>query len=680
MSEYSEQILFGVYGLAFFTLGLVMAVRTVGHRQSALVSRMRLLALFGLTHGIFEWLTMFGSGAEFPKLTASVAAFSFLPLFMFAFWNGRTMIRFGITISAVLAVGWIVALIQINSPPALELIARYCIGVPAAISAGIAFVADRSFRHRAGQPSNALMIASAGFLAYGASQLVSAPVAISGLPLIETDRFMELTGVPVFAIRAAVAVVISSAALLLMTEFETIIRRDLENQLQRAKELADRRNAELAKALARNEHLATHDHLTGVANRRGVENYLADQSASGSGIAMLHIDLDDFKQINDTLGHASGDQLLQYIASALKQNVRPGDFVARVGGDEFIVIGRFENNEAHLHKLGERLIRVLREPISIDGRLCRCNVSVGIAYEKGPEYDVDQLLLHADTALYRAKRNGKNRVEFFSNELQLELIRKKSLTDDLFAGIESSAFFPVYQLQFDARSLEVAGVEALARWKHPKRGILTPADFLELAEELNVISQVDQQILLQAHRDFVSWNMRGISIPKLSVNISSNRLQDDEVIKALEDINFTPGTISFELLESIFFDDPCEKMTSNIRRLKDMGIEIEVDDFGTGHASVMALMKLRPNRLKIDRGLIAPVTESAIQRKLVKSIIEIGLSQGISVIAEGVETQEHVEILRDLGCETLQGYALARPMAAADLLPYLSEEAWRQRA
>ncbi len=679
MSASSEQILFGIYGLAFFTLGLVMAVRSVGHHGPAIVSRMRLLAVFGLLHGVFEWLIMFGAGALFPKFTISLAAISFLPLFTFAFWSSQRLLISGIAISATLAVLWLITISLISSPPVLELIARYLIGVPAALAAGLAFLLDSSFRLRRDQTTWALKISALGFLAYGATQLVSAPVMIAGFPWVETRQFQDVTGVSVFAIRAVIAVNISVAALMLIREFETIIRRDLETQLERAKKLADQRNEELTAALELNEHYATHDHLTSIGNRRGVETFFRQHRIFEDGLAIIHIDLDDFKQINDTMGHGAGDRLLKHIASVLKSNVRAGDFVARIGGDEFIVISRSGNNETDLSNLGTRLLKVLQEPVMIDGRPCRCNVSIGIAFDKGPKFKVEQILLHADTALYRAKRTGKKRVEFFSADIQREIVEKKKLADEIFAGLESASFFPVYQLQFDAKTQMISGVEALARWRHPERGILPPDQFLDLAEELNVIEQIDSDILHQAYRDFTSWSEAGYPVPKISVNISANRLRDQSVIASVQETGFRPGTISFELVESIFLDDPDERVSENIRRLREMGVDIEIDDFGTGHASIVALMKLSPTRLKIDRALIAPITASSAQLRLVKSIVEIGLAQGISVTAEGVETMEHAEILTSLGCETLQGFALAHPMSAPDLHKFLDAKTIRQR-
>lgn len=657
-----------------------MAVRSVGHKNSQLVSRMRLLALFGLLHGIFEWLVMYGTGAAFPKTTLTLAVFSFLPLILFAFWETRGLAIVGGILCGLLAAFWLFVANLFDNPAILELIGRYCAGVPAALAAGTAFLVDKTFRHRNGPPSRALVLAGVCFLIYGASQLVSSPVGIVGLPLVETDTFMALTGVPVFAVRAVMGVGLSLAGVMVMSEFETINRRSLENELQDAKDIAEKRNEALITAMARNEHLATHDHLTGIANRRGVERFLETAHEDGvyyNGIAMLHIDLDDFKQINDTLGHASGDSFLQHIANTLKSHIRSGDFVGRIGGDEFLVICRLEQQQADIRELGQKLIEVLREPLLIDGRPCRCNVSIGIAFERSSDFDVDHLLLHADTALYRSKRNGKNRIEFFSREIQNEIVKKKQLADEIFAGLETSAFFPVYQLQFCAKTLNVAGVEALARWQHPVYGIVSPAHFLELAEEIHVVAQIDHEILVKAHRDFSTWIEHGVPIPRLAVNISANRLRNNSLIESISDFCCHSDKISFELLESIFLDDPDERISKNIRKLRAMGIEIEIDDFGTGHTSIIALMKLSPTRLKIDQELVGPVTHSKSQRSLVKSIIDIGAAQGISVTAEGVETMEHAKILTDLGCDVLQGFALARPMPADELLSFLSAGSWR---
>jgi EAL domain-containing protein (putative c-di-GMP-specific phosphodiesterase class I) len=261
--------------------------------------------------------------------------------------------------------------------------------------------------------------------------------------------------------------------------------------------------------------------------------------------------------------------------------------------------------------------------------------------------------------------------------LQAEIVHTKRVADEILCGLEQNALEAFYRPQFDAHTLNVSGIEALARWRHPARGLLLPDQFLRIAEELNVVTAIDRIVLEQTVRDFRQWMQLGWNIPKVSVNVSSRRLHDEELLAGLRKLAIDPGVLSFELLESIFLDDGDFIVTSNIEQIKRLGIDIEIDDFGTGHASIVRLMKLKPSRLKIDRQLVAPIVDSPTQRHLVRSIIEIGKSLGIGVIAEGVETMEHAEILRDLGCDYLQGYAFARPMPGDQLAEFLRVQQWR---
>jgi EAL domain-containing protein (putative c-di-GMP-specific phosphodiesterase class I) len=292
--------------------------------------------------------------------------------------------------------------------------------------------------------------------------------------------------------------------------------------------------------------------------------------------------------------------------------------------------------------------------------------------------DPRRLLINADIALYRAKNRGRNRYEFFTESLQAEISRTKRIADDILNGLERNEFLPYFQPQFDATTLDITGVEALARWQHPTEGLLTPDFFLKTADELNVVATIDRIILEQALWQSCRWAANGIAIPKISVNVSSSRLHDDELIESLSGLDFAPGALSFELLESIFLDESDEAVARNIRRLKRRGIEIEIDDFGTGYASIVSLLKLRPRRLKIDRQLVKPIVRSGRQRHLVSSIIDIGRSLGIEVIGEGVETREHARILAKLGCNALQGYALARPMSSKALMAFVAAQKWRK--
>lgn len=456
---------------------------------------------------------------------------------------------------------------------------------------------------------------------------------------------------------------------------------ELNARLLSAKQNAEQRNAELEEARAQMERNSLHDSLTGLPNRRFLDKKLAGGQAGDTVTALLHIDLDRFKQINDTLGHAAGDAMLTHAASVLSSSVRTGDFVARIGGDEFIIAIASRTSEEQLAALASRIIMKMREPVPYEGHECRFGVSIGIAMaEPDKAHCGKRLLIDADIALYRAKSNGRNRHEFFNASLKAEIIRTKRVADDILNGLDRNEFVPYFQPQFDAKTLDIVGVEALARWIHPSEGVLAPDAFLKTAGELNVVPLIDRVILEQTLWQSTRWKAASISIPKMSVNVSAGRLYDDDLIESLNGLTFDRGTLSFELLESIFLDDKNETIVANIAHLKDLGIDIEIDDFGTGFASIVSLVQVKPTRLKIDRQLIAPLVSSPSQRNLISSIIDIGQSLGIKVVAEGVETREHVAILRDIGCDTLQGFALARPMASGELMAFVRKEGWRQVA
>lgn len=454
---------------------------------------------------------------------------------------------------------------------------------------------------------------------------------------------------------------------------------ELNARLLTAKHSAEMRNKELEDARAQMERNSLHDSLTGLPNRRFLDEKLINNALNQPISALLHIDLDRFKQINDTLGHAAGDAMLCHAAAVLSASTRAGDYVARIGGDEFIIATTTAVSEQQLASLASRIIAKMREPVVYQGHECRFGVSIGIAMAAAGKGSCGKrLLIDADIALYRAKSNGRNRHEFFNSSLKAEIIRTKRVADDILNGLDRNEFIPYFQPQFDATTLDIVGVEALARWIHPSEGVLAPDAFLKTAGELNVVPQIDRAILEQTLWQSTRWKAAGITIPKMSVNVSAGRLYDDDLIESLNGLAFDRGSLSFELLESIFLDDNNETIVANIAHLKALGIDIEIDDFGTGYASIVSLVQVKPTRLKIDRRLIAPVVSSKSQRNLVASIIDIGQSLGIKVVAEGIETMEHAAILRDIGCDTLQGYALARPMASDELLAFIVEERWRK--
>lgn len=442
----------------------------------------------------------------------------------------------------------------------------------------------------------------------------------------------------------------------------------LHESLLSANQLADVRYAELEIAKRKLERQALLDPLTGLPNRRYLEDVLdklADEE--GTAVSVLHMDLDRFKQINDNMGHIAGDLVLRHVAQLLERLATPARFVARVGGDEFVIVCPGQRDHDQLACFAEVLCVGLQQPFQCQGRPLRLGGSIGIAVHDEGRLDSGRLLLNADAALYRAKAEGRNRYEIFTSKLRREIEFAKRTADEVLTAVEERQFVPYYQPVVDAKTFNLAGVEALARWRHPVRGMLAPAAFLKSAEELKILAKIDAMILDQAVSDLKNWHVEGLSVPSVSVNVSFKRLKEADLVASLKNLSFAPGTLNFELLESIFLDDDDDGFCANIAGIRALGIGIDIDDFGTGHTSFLSLFRLNPRRFKIDRQLVAPIVESREKRTIVKSIIGIGKTLGIDVVAEGVETMEHADVLRRLGCDYLQGYAFGKPMPASEL-------------
>ncbi len=465
--------------------------------------------------------------------------------------------------------------------------------------------------------------------------------------------------------------------------FDVTADRQIANELKSAKEEAEARNAELIEAKSRIEHNALHDPLTGLANRRCLDLELDRVATLGEEpgrkrFAILHLDLDRFKQINDTLGHAAGDAMLVHTAEILNRNVRDGDIVARIGGDEFVILITEVGDKDHVKSVATHIIAAFKHPFDFQGFTCRCGVSIGIAFGESNTHDARKTLINADLALYRAKATGRNRYEFFTQNLQAELVNHKRMADEILSGLENGEFETWYQPQFCVQTGDIAGIEALVRWRHPTRGLLTPDKFLKIAEELNVVQVLDRIVLQTALQDRRIWTLKGLDVPRVSVNVSLRRLHDEHLAESLKELAILPGEVTFELVESIFLDESEEKVVRNIEKIKALGIDIEIDDFGTGHTSLISLLRIKPKRLKIDRQLVMPILASPQERSLVRSIIDIARSLGVETVAEGVESHAHAAMLKDMGCDLLQGYAFAKPLSPEDFSNFATAQLWRQ--
>lgn len=446
--------------------------------------------------------------------------------------------------------------------------------------------------------------------------------------------------------------------------------------------IVQERTAALQKSLARieeqqraAERSARHDALTGLPNRRYVNEYLSDSRTCWDRAALIYIDLDRFKQINDTLGHAAGDRLLCVVAQRLRDAVPEGTFVARMGGDEFVVIVRDEAEAGSAMQLARRIVDRIPEPIEFEDNILRFGASAGVATQTGHQSSPEAMIIEADLALYRAKEIGRGCAVQFNDDMRAAMQARRDLSDDLIDAFEKQQIRPYYQPRINAKTGQIACVEALARWHHPTRGTLPPGAFLPIAEDIGRLVDVDESILKFAIEDLKAWDAAGVAVPRISVNVSGRRLLQDDLFARLEELDLPRGRLSFELLESIFFDNADSSMFDRLHAIRAQGIDIEIDDFGSGHASINGLLAVQPDTFKIDGQLVQKVLEDPRLVQLLQSVVQIGQALGIKVVAEGVETEAHAEMCRDISCDQLQGYAIAKPLSSGDLLEFAKRRA-----
>jgi diguanylate cyclase (GGDEF)-like protein len=419
---------------------------------------------------------------------------------------------------------------------------------------------------------------------------------------------------------------------------------------------------------------AFHDALTGLPNRallmNRLEHALHRADRQGTNVAVLFTDLDNFKVINDSLGHTAGDQLLVAVAERLKSCMRPEDSATRVGGDEFAILVEGINGATDVTRIAERIAEALQAPFALDVGEIFVTTSIGIALSGSAGERPADLLRYADLAMYRAKHKGKDRYQVFEPAMEAEVLKRWGLENELRRALEQEELRVHYQPVVTLESGKIAGAEALVRWEHPKRGLLLPEDFLEIAEETGLIVQIGQWVLRNACTQARTWQEQYPGAPPLtmSVNLSTREFFRPELVaKVLSETEFEPTNLQLEILEGAMANDGACSATGTLLDLKNMGVKLAIDDFGMGYSSLSYLKRFPVDFLKIDRSFVRglghnPNNGASKDAEIVKAMIDLTHALGLKVIAEGVETAGQLVRLRKMGCDLAQGNYFSEPL------------------
>jgi diguanylate cyclase (GGDEF)-like protein len=430
------------------------------------------------------------------------------------------------------------------------------------------------------------------------------------------------------------------------------------------------------------EYDANHDSLTGLANRNLFGDRLRQAIAAarrhGNMVAVLLHDLDNFKVINDSLGHGAGDQLLACVARRLTSATRETDTVARLGGDEFVIVMPDVVRPEDATAVASKVLESLSAPFHIDGQEIFVSASTGISLYPRDGADEQSLLKNVDLAMYRAKHQGRGRISFFTEEMNAVNRARQQMETELHRALEREEFILHYQPRMDLRTGRISGVEALVRWQHPKHGIVSPSEFIPLAEETGLIVPIGAWVLREACRQTRLWRQEGLRGLGVAVNLSMRQLQSDgllaDVLDALDKADADPSCLELEITETAIMKD-AEAAVRLLHRLKDAGVRLSLDDFGTGYSSFHYLRHFPLDSLKIDRSFVAEIHADQRESPLITAMIAMARNLGLGVIAEGVETREQAEFLHANGCHETQGFYFSRPLPPWGLRELLRSQA-----
>ena len=428
-------------------------------------------------------------------------------------------------------------------------------------------------------------------------------------------------------------------------------------------------------------HLAHHDSLTGLPNRlllnARLEHSIQRAHREGTNVAVLFLDLDHFKKVNDSLGHPAGDHLLQLVAKRLLVSARKEDTVARLGGDELTVVLGSMSGAHYAATVSQAILDRLSEPFELEEQYVFVSASIGISIYPHDGRDATALLKNADAAMYVAKNKGRNAYHFYSKELTVRARKFLSLETDLYRALEREELLLHFQPQISLQSGYIVGVEALVRWQHPEIGLVPPAEFIPLAEENGLIGAIGMWVMRTACAQTKIWQNDGLTPFRIAVNLSERQLRQTNIVQEVRDIleetGLDPSYLELELTESSVMKN-AERALKKLNALQKLGITIAIDDFGTGYSSLSYLKSFPVDRLKIDRSFVHDIPQNANDVAIARAVVTLGHSLNLSVVAEGVETQAQRELLISIGCDEMQGFLYSEPRTASELLTILSSQ------
>ena len=458
-------------------------------------------------------------------------------------------------------------------------------------------------------------------------------------------------------------VLVTSLAVLSITLLTSVLDARMEARTAALSQSLSEANRELTQ-------LALHDTLTGLPNRillaDRIEQAMRKVDAHGGMFAVMFMDLDGFKPVNDAFGHHVGDQLLREVALRMRENFHRHDTLARIGGDEFVLLVELEELD-DVATVAARQVSLVARPFSVQDHDLQVTVSIGISLYPGNGQSQQELLMNADAAMYHAKSAGKNGYSFFDASMNTNARNQLQLLQDLRAGLREGQFCLHYQPKFSAGTREPVGAEALVRWNHPQHGLLMPDKFIGLAEKTGLIINIGEWVLNEACRQMRVWYDGGFTHWRIAVNLSALQFCHaglvDTVARALATHGLPANCLTLEITETTAMNDADASMTV-LQKLSDMGVDLSIDDFGTGYSSLMYLKRLPANELKIDRGFVRDLEHDSDDAAIVSAIVALGQALNLRIVAEGVETASQQSFLTRLGCDSLQGYLLGHPLPA----------------